>query len=128
MVQAGSGSIESSHESIARMAATEKIKTKEGLEKSIQRASDSLKKFAEFRSLCDIILEILHSLINAQGGAGIEPFVNAGGLKSVLDHLRRSQYSARTQINGWQMMSDVLQNNQSYVEPLRAGGESCMVL
>lgn len=123
IILTGTGTMEILHNSIAEMAATDKIKTKEGLDKSLSTATASLKKFSDYRTLSDKILEIIRLLVMSQSGAGIQSFADQGGLKIVLDHLKKSQFSLRTQINGWKSISAVLQNNPSYADALRSGGK-----
>lgn len=110
------------YQSIGRMAATGKIKTVPGIEKSFSKTNEALKKFSDFRALAEIILELFYFLVGCQGGAGVEAFVKQGGLKTLLEHLKKSQFSAKTQINGWKTISVVLSHNASYVEHLRSGG------
>lgn len=123
MVGAGSETGEVLHKSILAMAEAQKLTTKEGLEKSIAEATKSLKKFSEFRALSDIILEILHTLLTALGGEGIDAFVSQGGLKFLLDHVKRNQFHAKTQINAFRILGEILQAKPGYADAVRNAGE-----
>lgn len=123
MCQAGSNVIEALHKNICAMVAADKMSSIESLKKSISTAIESLKKFTDFRLLCDVLLEIVQLLLTVQGGAGIETFVSGGGLKMVMEQLKKNQFHLNSQINGWKIIAVVALKDPQYAELIKKAGK-----
>lgn len=108
--------------SLCRMAAADRMTEKQAVESAIGHTMSCFTKFSDFRSLSEVILEILYHLASAQGGVGVSNLVERGGCKLVLDFLKKTPYSLKAQVNGLRIVGVILHNNSDYVEALRSCG------
>lgn len=122
LLTGGSTTPEVMFTSILKLVEVDRIQSEAALKAAITNAAASLRKFGEYRTLGEIILGILAHLAGAMGGAGAKILVEIGGVKVVIEHMRKLPFSARTQIAGMRIIGAVLHYSPETAADLRKAG------